>query len=231
MTSKRRLRGIATLLCFGCGIFLVRLFGVDLLPPAGSPSFLSVSKRRSEGFLRLGTHVILELGDTPFDILNSTTLIRTAMLEAASAGSLTVIGEQFHSFPVMGLSGILVISESHLSMHTWPEHGYAAVDLFTCGPRAEAFLPCGPMERMRYEGNWTCANGSAAVLRVDSGLWAAVVSLIKAVRAGSATMLWMERGVNGKPRSTYENVQLHAAGSDSKYGLLGGLERASRPEL
>ena len=47
----------------------------------------------------------------------------------------TVLSGHFHQFAPAGVSGVLVISESHLAIHTWPEHRYAAVDLFTCGPR------------------------------------------------------------------------------------------------
>ena len=87
----------------------------------------------ADRFLRLGTHVIVELRQAPFEVLNSTSLARDALLAATSAGSLTVVGEHFQSFPVMGLSGVLLISESHLSIHTWPEHHFAAIDIFVCG--------------------------------------------------------------------------------------------------
>jgi S-adenosylmethionine decarboxylase proenzyme len=45
----------------------------------------------------------------------------------------TVIGAHFHTFSPHGVSGVVVIAESHLTIHTWPEHGYAAVDIFSCG--------------------------------------------------------------------------------------------------
>ncbi len=55
------------------------------------------------------------------------------MLSAAIKSGATVLGDSFHHFSPQGVSGVVVISESHLSIHTWPEHGYAAVDVFTCG--------------------------------------------------------------------------------------------------
>lgn len=55
------------------------------------------------------------------------------MLEAARRSGATIIGHQFHQFTPHGVSGVVLIAESHLSIHTWPERGYAAVDIFTCG--------------------------------------------------------------------------------------------------
>ena len=54
------------------------------------------------------------------------------MAAAIDCGA-TVLGESFHPFQPQGVSGVVVIAESHLSIHTWPEYGYAAVDIFTCG--------------------------------------------------------------------------------------------------
>jgi S-adenosylmethionine decarboxylase proenzyme len=55
------------------------------------------------------------------------------MLEAASYSGATVLGSSFHYFTPQGVSGVIVIAESHLAIHTWPEYEYAAVDIFTCG--------------------------------------------------------------------------------------------------
>lgn len=66
------------------------------------------------------------------------------MIEAAKAAGATVVGSVFHPFTPQGLSGVVVVEESHLSIHTWPERGYAAVDFYTCGEcepeRAHAHL-------------------------------------------------------------------------------------------
>jgi len=60
------------------------------------------------------------------------------MIEAARAVGATIIGDSFHQFDPIGVTGVVAISESHLCIHTWPEYGYAAVDIFTCG---EVFAP------------------------------------------------------------------------------------------
>jgi S-adenosylmethionine decarboxylase proenzyme len=59
--------------------------------------------------------------------------IETLLNEAARAARTKVVGSVFRPFTPQGVSGVVVIEESHLSIHTWPEHGYASVDFFTCG--------------------------------------------------------------------------------------------------
>ena len=81
----------------------------------------------------LGRHLLVELLDCDREALDNTDLIRDVMLKAAIDCGAVVLGNQFHHFNPQGVSGVVVIAESHISIHTWPEFGYAAVDVFTCG--------------------------------------------------------------------------------------------------
>ncbi len=81
----------------------------------------------------LGRHILVELHDCDREALNDLDFIREAMLKAAIDCGAVVLGESFHRFSPQGVSGVVVIAESHISIHTWPEHGYAAADVFTCG--------------------------------------------------------------------------------------------------
>ena len=85
----------------------------------------------------LGKHLLLELNDCDPKLLNDIGLIREIMLAAANESGATVLGESFHQFSPQGVSGVILIAESHLSVHTWPEHGYAGADIFTCGTRVK----------------------------------------------------------------------------------------------
>lgn len=85
----------------------------------------------------LGRHILLELNDCNKEVLNDIDQLRNILVAAASEIGATVLGESFHRFQPQGVSGVVVIAESHVSIHTWPEHGYAAVDIFTCGNRVE----------------------------------------------------------------------------------------------
>jgi S-adenosylmethionine decarboxylase proenzyme len=77
--------------------------------------------------------LLVELQDCDKEVLNDLGFLRDAMLVAAIDCGATVMGESFHHFSPQGVSGVVIIAESHLSIHTWPEYAYAAVDVFTCG--------------------------------------------------------------------------------------------------
>jgi S-adenosylmethionine decarboxylase len=81
----------------------------------------------------LGRHLLVELYECDKEALNDLDLLRDIMIKAAIHCGAVVLGESFHRFSPQGISGVVVIAESHLSIHTWPEFGYAAVDVFTCG--------------------------------------------------------------------------------------------------
>jgi S-adenosylmethionine decarboxylase len=81
----------------------------------------------------LGVHLLVDLKDCNPEILNDLDRVRGIMLEAAGRAKATIVEEKFHEFNPFGISGMVVIAESHLSIHTWPEYGFAAADVFTCG--------------------------------------------------------------------------------------------------
>ncbi len=81
----------------------------------------------------IGRHLIAEFYGCASHILNDEDTIQTHMLDAAEAIGATVVGQTFHKFSPQGVSGSVVIAESHLSIHTWPENGYVSVDIYTCG--------------------------------------------------------------------------------------------------
>ena len=81
----------------------------------------------------LGTHLLLELKSCNPELLDDLPYLRKALMEAAEETGATIIGDSFHQFSPQGVTGVVAIAESHLCIHTWPEHGYAAVDIFTCG--------------------------------------------------------------------------------------------------
>ncbi|MDY0280009.1 MAG: polyamine aminopropyltransferase [Salinivirgaceae bacterium] len=81
----------------------------------------------------LGKHILVEFNGCKPEIMNDVSFIEKSMVDAAVKSGATVINSTFHHFSPYGVSGVVVIQESHLAIHTWPEYGYAAVDLFTCG--------------------------------------------------------------------------------------------------
>ena len=86
----------------------------------------------------LGTHLILDLKECDPELLDDLEFVKETMMEAARSVGATIVGESFHKFAPIGVTGVVARAESHLCIHTWPEYGYAAVDIFTCG---DSFVP------------------------------------------------------------------------------------------
>jgi S-adenosylmethionine decarboxylase len=88
---------------------------------------------RRERVQALGRHLLLELFDCDAEAINSLDTVKASMVEAAKRAQATIVDVVFHEFNPFGISGVVVIAESHLAIHTWPEYRYAAVDVFSCG--------------------------------------------------------------------------------------------------
>jgi len=95
----------------------------------------------------LGRHILGEYYGCDPQILDDTELVERYMREAAELSGATIVQSVFHRFSPYGVSGVVVISESHLAIHTWPEYGYAAVDLFTCGQTVDPWKAHAYLER------------------------------------------------------------------------------------
>ncbi|PHM74566.1 adenosylmethionine decarboxylase [Xenorhabdus kozodoii] len=81
---------------------------------------------------QLGTHIIIDMKDCDAEVLKSVSAIEKIMLDIAQQYKLNVVTHNFHQFQPWGVSGALILAESHFTIHTWPEYQYAALDLFVC---------------------------------------------------------------------------------------------------
>ncbi|MFJ7974646.1 adenosylmethionine decarboxylase [Peribacillus sp. JNUCC 23] len=81
----------------------------------------------------MGRHVISELWGCDFEKLNDMDYIERVFVDAALKSGAEVREVAFHKFAPQGVSGVVIISESHLTIHSFPEHGYASIDVYTCG--------------------------------------------------------------------------------------------------
>jgi len=81
----------------------------------------------------MGRHIIAELWECDFDKLNDMNFIEQTFVDAALKSGAEVREVAFHKFAPQGVSGVVIISESHLTIHSFPEHGYASIDVYTCG--------------------------------------------------------------------------------------------------
>ncbi|WP_204103238.1 MULTISPECIES: adenosylmethionine decarboxylase [Spirulina sp. CCY15215] len=82
---------------------------------------------------KMGTHLVVEAWQAPQEYLNNPELIRQALLAAIEAGEATLIDLCVHQFSPHGVTATATLAESHIAIHTWPEYGYFAADLFFCG--------------------------------------------------------------------------------------------------
>ena len=92
----------------------------------------------------LGRQILVEFYGCNEEVLTNTRHIRETLLEGARRSGATIVSHDFHTFSPHGVSGAVVIAESHVTIHTWPEFGYAAIDIFTCGETID------PWAVMRY---------------------------------------------------------------------------------
>ncbi|MCD6283939.1 adenosylmethionine decarboxylase [bacterium] len=100
-------------------------------------------KSKPKGFLNTGKinyagrHIILDLWGARFT--NNERKIKQVLKEAVSVAKSTLISIQTHKYSPHGFSAIALVSESHISIHTWPEYKYIAIDIFTCGEKTDPY--------------------------------------------------------------------------------------------
>ncbi len=115
----------------------------------------------------LGQHIILELHNCSPDRLDDITFIEETLKEAARLAGATVVDTVFHHFSPYGISGVVVIAESHLAIHTWPEYGYAAIDMFTCGEKVDPYRGVSHMIKQFKSSHWTARSIMRGTLKDD----------------------------------------------------------------
>src|SRR6185437_686366 len=88
---------------------------------------------RKMEYSTFGRHVAVDTWGVDFDLLNNAEFLQAQMVEAAEASGATVLSVQGKQFEPQGATVLVLLSESHLSIHTYPEKGFAAIDCYTCG--------------------------------------------------------------------------------------------------
>lgn len=86
----------------------------------------------------LGKHFIIELYNCDSEIISEKVAVKERLLKAVELSGATIVETFFHNFPPHGVSGVVIVAESHFTIHTWPELRYAALDIFTCGDHVDS---------------------------------------------------------------------------------------------
>ena len=89
---------------------------------------------------RLGRHILAEFFDCRADVLKNKQALDRILREAVEKADATVVSHTSHSFSASGVSAVMVIAESHVTIHTWPEHKYVAADIFVCGAKVDPWI-------------------------------------------------------------------------------------------
>lgn len=101
-----------------------------------------------------GKHCIQEIYGADSTKLNDEAFVHASLVEAARVANATVLDVRTHLFDPQGVTGFVLLSESHISIHTWPELGYAAVDVYTCGDTTEPREACEYLSECFEAADW-----------------------------------------------------------------------------
>ncbi len=117
----------------------------------------------------LGRQILVEFYDCESSKINDVAYIEEAMLTATREAKATIISHNFHKFSPYGVSGVIVIAESHVAIHTWPEYNYAAVDIFTCGDTIDPWIIQGHLKESLNSGNISSMEMKRGLFKVPQG--------------------------------------------------------------
>jgi S-adenosylmethionine decarboxylase len=154
-------------------IFSIILIGLVVLAIAFFSIFFIAHEAHAFEASNKSYHLVVELNRCNNKKLDNKDYLEKIMTDAVKLAEFNPIGTLFHQFEPQGVTGIVVLSESHLSIHTWPEKKYAALDLFTCGEKSpelamhyiEEKLECKKYEAMMLERQ----NGIDVMYHVEKG--------------------------------------------------------------
>ena len=117
----------------------------------------------------LGRQILVEFYDCDSDKINDVEYIESSFLAATRASKATIISHNFHKFSPHGVSGVVVIAESHVTIHSWPEYNYAAVDIFTCGDTIDPWVIQEHLKKAFNSQNTSSMEMKRGMFRVQPG--------------------------------------------------------------
>ena len=117
----------------------------------------------------LGRQILVEYYDCNSEIINDVAAIENILLTATRASNASIISHNFHKFSPHGVSGTVVIAESHIAIHTWPEYSYAAVDIFTCGETIDPWIIQEFIKEAFQSGNISSMEMKRGLFKVGPG--------------------------------------------------------------
>lgn len=117
----------------------------------------------------LGRQILVEYYDCDQSKINDVSHIEHSLIQATKASHATIISHNFHKFSPYGVSGVVVIAESHVAIHTWPEYNYAAVDIFTCGDTIDPWIIQEYLKEFFHSKNVSSMEMKRGMFKVPKG--------------------------------------------------------------
>ncbi|MEX2600685.1 MAG: adenosylmethionine decarboxylase [Balneolaceae bacterium] len=117
----------------------------------------------------LGRQILVEYYNCNDSRINDVAFIEQSLVEAVRESRATIISHDFHKFSPYGVSGVVVIAESHVTIHTWPEYAYAAVDIFTCGETIDPWIIQERLKEKFESGNVSSMEMKRGMFKVPKG--------------------------------------------------------------
>lgn len=117
----------------------------------------------------LGRQILVEFYDCEQSKINDVSYIENSLIQATKASGATIISHNFHKFSPYGVSGVVVIAESHVAIHSWPEYNYAAVDIFTCGDTIDPWIIQERLKEFFQSGNVSSMEMKRGLFKVPKG--------------------------------------------------------------
>lgn len=182
---------------------------------------MPVHPAESSGGIALGRQMTVEFYDCKSAILADAAELEKVFLHAAEVSGAHVVNSTFHSFQPQGVSGVVVISESHFAVHAWPEHDYAAVDLFTCGSGVDFDLAVKSLAAGMNSGYWIISSLVNRGILGENGV-ERLVPVVENECSHGLQLSW---------KSRYEHTGAHAMSSCIDIYGCSGIELADEAAL
>lgn len=164
--------------------------------------------------IALGRHIIAELYECDLEKIDDVSFVEQCMLDAAEKAGATVINSTFHHFSPYGVSGVIVIQESHFSIHCWPEYGYASIDIYTCGETVDPWIA---YEHLKTE--FKASHGSTMELNRGQATLLSAIKNVASVSSGTQDKIptTIQRTKNIWFTERNENIALSLKHSERLY--------------
>ena len=158
--------------------------------------------------MALGRQMTVEYYECSTEILADSVRLEQAFLTAARLSGATVVNSTFHSFTPQGVSGVIVISESHFAVHAWPEHDYAAVDLFTCGNGVDFDVAVREIAKGIGSGQWIVSSFMNRGILRESGI-ERLVPVSESQECRWLQLSWRERFDRSHARALSASIDVY----------------------